>query len=214
MLLKILKSFIPSIFFIIGAKINEKFDNPNVLFLGDDHLFKDSVSGIGCYGEYGCGKSTKWILNNTSAKVISVDTSSEWVEEVKSDNKDNNQRLNIHYVNLGSIGNWGLPIDYSRKENFSTYTDYIWQQKEKPKLVLIDGRFRVCCFLSTLKYAEEGTKIIFDDYVDRPHYHFVEKYLPRNNEDGRQCLFIVPDKSKIDVDELEKDINFFRFVMD
>jgi hypothetical protein len=83
MLLKILKSFIPPIFFIISAKINEKFDNPNVLFLGDDHLFKDSVNDIDCYGEYGCGKSTKWILNNTSERVISVDTSSEWVKEVE-----------------------------------------------------------------------------------------------------------------------------------
>ena len=31
--------------------------------------------------------------------------------------------------------------------------------------VLVDGRFRVCCFLTSLKNAEQGTRIIFDDYV-------------------------------------------------
>ena len=83
-----------------------------------------------------------------------------------------------------------------------------------PKLVLVDGRFRVCCFLTSLKFAKEGTKIIFDDYIDRPYYHFVEKYLPREMECGRQCLFIVPSKSKIDMNELNKDIDSFRNVMD
>ena len=214
MLIKILKSLIPPIFFIIKAKINEKFDDPNVLFEGDDTLFKNSLKKITLYGEYGCGKSTKWVLNNTAAMVVSVDTSSEWVKEVQSDNVDNNHRLEINYVNLGNIGNWGLPIDYSKQDRFSVYTDYIWQQKEKPSVVLIDGRFRVCCFLSSLKFAEEGTKIIFDDYTDRPHYHFVEKYVSREIECGRQCLFVVPEKSKINFDELEEDINLFRYVMD
>ena len=98
--------------------------------------------------------------------------------------------------------------------NFPDYTDYIWKQSEKPTLVLIDGRFRVCCFLTSLKFAEAGTKIIFDDYVNRPYYHFIEKYVSRINECGRQCLFIVPSKIKIDIDSLNKDIDAFRFVMD
>ena len=83
-----------------------------------------------------------------------------------------------------------------------------------PKLVLVDGRFRVCCFLTSLKFAEAGTKIIFDDYVNSPHYHFIEKYVSRINQCGRQCLFIVPTKSKIDMNSLNKDIDAFRFVMD
>ena len=49
-------------------------------------------------------------------------------------------------------------------------------KKKSPKLVIVGGRFRVCYFLTSLKFAEEGTKILFDDYANRPHYHFVEKY--------------------------------------
>ena len=90
----------------------------------------------------------------------------------------------------------------------------MWKQKKTPKLVLVDGRFRVCCFLTSLKFAEEGTKIIFDDYTNRPQYHFVEKYVSRFKECGRQSMFVVPSKANIDMDELEKDIVSFRNVMD
>ena len=80
--------------------------------------------------------------------------------------------------------------------------------------MLIDGRFRVCCFLTSLKFAKEGTKIIFDDYTTRRHYHIVEEHVSRAETCGRQCLFIVPPKSEIDFERLQKDIDAFRNVMD
>ncbi|MDP5086984.1 MAG: hypothetical protein NWQ23_16310 [Yoonia sp.] len=211
---KTLRSFVPPVVFTVYDRFRKKADNPNSLFDGDDSLYKEVVSGVDVYGEYGCGKSTKWMLNNTSAKVIAVDTSEQWIEEVKQDNIANNGRLNINFVNLGRLGGWGRPIDYSMRESFSDYTDYLWRQTDKPNVVLVDGRFRVCCFLTSLKFADEGTQILFDDYTNRPHYHFVEKYCSRIRECGRQCLFIVPSKDDIDFDELEKDIGAFRHVMD
>lgn len=214
MLKKILKSLVPPIFGMIYHKVRNHNETENQLFDGDDALFKDEVKGIYLYGEYGCGNSTKWILKNTSAKIISVDTSGEWVKVVEGDNSKSNERLNIHHSDLGDVGSWGRPKSYIRSENFSDYTDYLWNQPEKPSLVLIDGRFRVCCFLTTLKYAKEGTRILFDDYTNRPHYHFVEKYVQRSKECGRQCLFMVPSKNSIDVKDLEKDIEYFRYVMD
>ena len=45
-------------------------------------------------------------------------------------------------------------------------------------------------------------------------YHFIEKYVSRMNECGRQCLFVVPSKNSINMDKLNKDIDSFRFVMD
>jgi hypothetical protein len=97
---------------------------------------------------------------------------------------------------------------------FNDYTDHLWEHEKTSKLVLVDGRFRVCCFLTTLKFAEEGTKIFFDDYLDRPQYHFIEKYVRRFNVCGRQCMFVVPPKTEIDIFELEKDIIAFRNVFD
>jgi hypothetical protein len=216
---KFFKLIIPPILtrlisYILNYRKRKHIENPNTLFDGDDSLFKNEVKKVDLYGEYGCGKSTKWVLNNTSANVIAVDTSNEWVMAVKNDNLSNNDRLNIHHSNLGVVGGWGRPLSYEEKDSFSDYTDYVWKQNEKPKLVLVDGRFRVCCFLTSLKLAEEGTKIIFDDYTNRLYYHFVEKYVHRVKECGRQCLFIVPSKTQIDIDELDRDIASFRNVME
>lgn len=205
--------FPPIILRIFFFLTKYKLRNPNCLFEGDDALFKEEIKNVDVYGEYGCGKSTKWVLNNTSAYIISVDTSSEWVAAVKND-IENSIRLDIHHTDLGNTVGYGYPVSYKKKKYFSDYTDYIWKTNKKPKLILIDGRFRVCCFLTCLKYADVGTKIIFDDYTDRPHYHFVEKYAQRVKEFRRQCLFVIPSKSKIDLVELEKDIDSFRNVMD
>ena len=209
---KIIKLLLPPIIPYLYSTIFTKINNS--LFDGDDLLFKKLVEEINIYGEYGCGLSTKWMLKNTSSKVISVDSSREWVEKVKTKKNLYKSRLIIKHIDLGRVGSYGKPLSYIKSHNFQNYTDFIWEQTVKPKLVLIDGRFRVCCFLTSLKLADAGTKIIFDDYVNRPHYHFVEKYVSRMNECGRQCLFVVPSKSSIDMDSLNKDIDFFRFVMD
>ena len=212
----ILPPFLTRILYLLinYRKIKHHY-HPDTLFDDNDSLFKEEVKKVDLYGEYGCGKSTKWVLNNTSANVIAVDSSIEWVNYVLTSNSNNSSdRLNIHYVNLGFVGNGGRPINYEAIGNFSEYTDYIWNQKKTPKLVLIDGRFRVCCFLTSLKFAKEGTKILFDDYINRPYYHFVEKYVARSKEYGRQCMFVVPSKAEIDMAELDKDIISFRNVMD
>jgi len=211
---ELLKKFIPPILISLYRRLRFPDKNPNILFDGDDTLFKELTRSAQTYGEYGCGKSTKWVVNNTSAKVIAVDTSEEWVDVVRADNSEDTDRLNIQHVDLGDLGAWGRPIDYGKRASFSDYTDHLWNQDTKPDVVLVDGRFRVCCFLTSLKFAAEGTQILFDDYTNRPHYHVVEKYAARERECGRQCLFVVPEKSKLDFDELEKDITAFRHVMD
>ena len=107
-----------------------------------------------------------------------------------------------------------MPLNYERENFFNSYTDWIWQQKYKPTVVLIDGRFRVCCFLTTLINSNSGTKIIFDDYNDRDHYHYVEKYIKPTKKNNRQSLFIVPGKDQLDIDKIKKSINNFRYVFD
>lgn len=208
-----LLSFLSSISNHSLHQIIIRSSHPSVLFSRNDALFKRVLKNVKIYGEYGCGKSTLWVLQNTTAQVISVDTSTYWINEVSKDNVKNNARLMIKYVDLGDVGDYGYPIDYSESDFFNLYTDFLWHQDEKPSVVLIDGRFRVCCFLTSLKFADEGTHIIFDDYMNRPEYHIVEKYVERAEHCGRLCLFIVPSPQEINLDSLEKDINNFRYVM-
>ena len=201
---KFFKSLIPPAFIWIYRKARKPVVNPDVLFDGEDTLFKRLLPETKCYAEYGCGASTKWVLNNTLAHVVAVDTSPQWVADVLAENGENNSRLTIRHIDLGEVGDWGFPVGYGR-EYFKDYTDWPWSQAKKPDVVLIDGRFRVCCFLTSLKNADEGTKIIFDDYGNRPAYHFIEKYLDPVEACGRQYL---------DLEELERDIADFRHVMD
>jgi len=212
MFFKVLEALVPPIFIIAVKRVRSCFSDE--LFDGDDALFQNEVKKVDVYGEYGSGKSTKWVLDNTDADVISVDTSGDWVRSVKTANEKHSIRLNIHFSNVGDVGKWGYPLSYEQAGTFYDYTDHLWKQEKTPQLVLVDGRFRVCCFLTTLKFAEKGTKIFFDDYLDRPQYHFVEKYVRRFKACGRQCMFVVPPKTEIDMAELEKDINAFRYVLD
>lgn len=186
----------------------------NRLFDGNDQVFKEQVRKASVLGEYGCGASTRWVIQNTQLNVISVDTSDGWVEHVKKQVNDQTGRLNLTHIDLGPLGDWGTPLSFERREHFSTYTDFMWQQSIKPDLVLIDGRFRVCCFLTSLKYADEGTPIIFDDYAKRPRYHVVESYVKPTSFCGRQALFIVPPKDQLAHMDLEGDIKAFRHVME
>lgn len=189
------------------------FSETGILFSRDDKLFKDIVTKAKIYGEYGVGDSTVWVINNSAAVVLSVDSDKQWIEKVKSRCTDLS-RLDHVTVDLGKITNWGRPQDYSKRENFQKYTNSIWEREKKPDVVLVDGRFRVCCFLTSLLYAEEGTFIIFDDYKERPHYHIVEEFIKPHSHFGRQCIFVVPKKTKIEIDNINDCISKFRYVMD
>jgi len=73
-----------------------------------------------------------------------------------------------------------------------------------PDLILVDGRFRVACFLASLLRGTPGTPILFDDYVGREErYAHVERYVKPSQPLGRTMLFEVPDgldKGKIAMD--------------
>ncbi len=163
------------------------------LFDGDDGLFKRAVVDCRVYAEYGCGKSTIWMARNTQAEILSIDTSAEWVDKVRALTADARSLPGLAMIDLGDIGDWGWPLTYARREYFARYAHFPWLNAEvRPDVVLIDGRFRVACFLASLLHARAGTQILFDDYVGRPQYHVVEEFCRPTERCGRQALFIVP----------------------
>ena len=130
-------------------------------------------------------------MSNTKAKTIAVDTDQQWIDQVRSNNT-NSSKLKAYFVDLGEVSTWGRPISYSKRDNFIIYISKIWKGKEKPELILIDGRFRVSCFLYSLLNALPNSFILFDDYINRPWYHIVEEILCLHNTCGRQGVFKVP----------------------
>ena len=80
----------------------------------------------------------------------------------------------------------------SRLNNFIDYVSGVWNFKSQADVILIDGRFRVACFLYSLIHSKKDSIIIFDDYFDRPWYHIVEEVVCLNDKCGRQAFFKVP----------------------
>jgi len=212
-LYRLFRAILPPIIFRPIVNFFDK--NKAQLFDGADNavLFKKLIATCDIYAEYGCGLSTQYVLDNSAIPVESIDSSNEWVEIVKTRSK-NSKRLHIHYANVGVVGDWGRPISYQKRSNFQEYTDWIWEQNITPDTVLIDGRFRVACFLTCLLKAPKGTKIIFDDYTNRPEYHLVEEFLPVRETCGRQALFIIDTSIEAQDIEISNLLEKFRYVMD
>lgn len=194
-------------------KGSAKEDAPDVLFDGDDALFKRTVGTDAIYAEYGCGASTMWVAKYRGCRIYSVDSSAEWIGKVGQACAASGG-LTLHLADLGPVGEWGRPVSYDRSDNFADYTDWIWTRDEKPTVVLVDGRFRVCCFLTSLLKGAPGTRILFDDYMDRPPFHYVERYLKPVETCGRQALFVIPEPGRLDIDGIARSIEKFRFVID
>lgn len=181
---------------------------PN-LFDNEPNFLLSEIGNCEHYGEYGTGASTQYVLRSTNAAVTCVDSDEAWLKAATKGDYNPN-RLRAKHVDIGPTIAWGVPIGAAKITSFKEYTDWLWVQESKPDLVLIDGRFRVCCFLTTLHHAEPGCRIIFDDYNNRPQYHFVEKFLKPHDKVGRQALFEVPAPHKLDKEALLLSIDAFR----
>lgn len=194
----------------VGLIKDEKPEDPDALFDGDDVLFKEAIGTAQVYGEYGVGASTIWVARHSNIPMISVDSSNEWLTQVRQEIPESNWIMK--HVDLGPLANWGFPKTHSRRENYRCYPTALWQSERVPDLVLVDGRFRVTCFLTCLLEARPGTKIIFDDYMNRPKYHLVEEFCEASKTSVRQALFVVPET--LDRPNIEKTRDDFAMVTD
>ena len=188
----------------------KKLKDEKYLFDGDDFLFKTYLKKCNIYFEYGVGDSTIWALKNTKSRIISVDTDKKWIDKI--DTYKNKKRIDINWINLGEIENWGRPKNYRYRKHFIDYISNVWTYNLKADVILIDGRFRVACFLYSLINAKEGSIIIFDDYTDRAHYHVVEEVIEVYENCGRQAIFKAP--KVLNKQLAEELLNNFTYVFD
>ena len=81
----------------------------------------------------------------------------------------------------------------ARRNRWKRYALAPWHNDTSflPDLVLIDGRFRVACALTTIKYLTNKVdfEILVDDYGDRPEYREIEKYVQLTSMQGRMAVF-------------------------
>jgi len=150
------------------------------------------------YLEYGAGGTTALAARMNVENIISIETSAEWASstELKIAPLPSNSNLHLSWVDVGPTREWGYPATENAWKRFWKYPHRPWEISRrynlKPDLILIDGRFRIASFLTSLIYVEHGATILFDDYADRPHYHRIERILKPTELVGRMAIFNTP----------------------
>jgi hypothetical protein len=167
-------------------------------------LWAEIAGYTNCYLEYGAGKSTIFIAKYLAPKkIVAIDSSLPWLNKILSTlvEEGKSASTSLLHADVGEVGDWGVPKSDSHFRTHYLYFSLPWQfcrqQGLNPTCILIDGRFRVACFLFSLLAADVGTRILFDDYTDRPEYHVVSQFLKPIRVAGRMALFEVTEARDI-----------------
>lgn len=147
------------------------------------------------YLEFGSGESTKLALHSSSIeRVDSVESSQHFVEDYFEDDEliwraiDSN-RLNFHYVDIGPTKDWGIPIDKTKKYLWPNYSLSIFRRKRDYDLVLIDGRFRVACALSSMLSIPSKCDYLIHDFPVLPELFVLLNFLEIKERAGTLVAF-------------------------
>ena len=166
--------------------------------------FSRAVGAARCYLEYGSGGSTVTAVLTGVPDLITVESDRLWLDAVRERVADRlvAGRHHLQYIDIGPTMLHGYPASESPWRRFGQYPLAPWKLARarglSPDVVLIDGRFRVACFLATVIHAAPGTRVFFDDYTERPSYHRVTAFLEPRRHVARLAEFVVPEDRPIE----------------
>lgn len=168
-------------------------------------LFAQCLGDANHYFEFGSGGSTVWAVAN-GLTVYGVESDSKWVEALKA---CLGSECLVNVIDIGPTGSWGYPIEIeNHHQKFPSYSRSIFEHDIPFDLVLVDGRFRVSCALSTIEYAmkrntlRESLRIFIHDFWNRDEYHVVLRFLDTIDRVGTAGVFRLKDN--IDIDDLHE----------
>ncbi len=162
-------------------------------------LLRASYKGAGVILEYGSGGSTLIAAESATTAVIAVESDQAWGQKMQEWFLAHPAPVSVHlhYSNIGPTGKWGFPKDRSRVRHWSSYATSVWDRPEfaHPDVVLVDGRFRLACMLTTLLRITRPVLLLCDDYLTRPAYHRFEKLAGPPMLTGRMAAFSLTPQS-------------------
>jgi len=159
----------------------------------EDALVREAYRAARVILEYGSGGST-WFGSGLPGKLIfSVESDRDWALDMQQriDAADLPSPAILHHVDIGPTGAWGRPLDDRAWDRFHRYPAAIWDAPffRHPDLILIDGRFRPACLAHACLRIARPVRVLFDDYVTRPAYHRVERFVEPVARAGRMAEF-------------------------
>jgi hypothetical protein len=100
-------------------------------------------------------------------------------------------QVHMHLSNIGAVGKWGHPKTHDKWRQFHRYPAAVWDLDdfETPDVVLIDGRFRAACLVTTMLRTEKPVTVLFDDFCDRQRYKIVERWVQPVEVRARMAKF-------------------------
>ncbi|MEZ5797141.1 MAG: hypothetical protein R3D63_06470 [Paracoccaceae bacterium] len=145
--------------------------------------------------EYGSGGSTV-MAAEAGAEVWAVESDPDWAAMMQAFLAETPTpgRAHIAHIDIGPTRDWGHPRDESRIRHWPDYALKIWETAgfRHPDVVLVDGRFRLGCFLTVAYRITRPVTLFFDDYTGRPAYHRAERLQPPTGVTGRMARFDLP----------------------
>lgn len=152
----------------------------------------DCYSRASCVLEYGSGGSS-FVALEKGAQLITVESDASWAARIREALTASFPAANclVHHVDIGRTGAWGRPSTYEGFRNYHAYPSAVWDLDDfvQPDVVLIDGRFRPACFVTVALRTTRPITVLFDDYIDRPDYHWVEDLSKPVEMVGRMAVF-------------------------
>ena len=162
---------------------------------GELALLQSCLNSAVHYLEFGAGASTIHASNVPSIRHIdSVDSSGQYIDEHLRPNPAISSalsagRLAFHVIDIGATSKWGYPVDKSKRHQWENYSSGVFLRPSHHDLVLVDGRFRVACTLSSILNTPDDCRILIHDFRDRPQYHIVARYLEPVDRVDTMVLF-------------------------
>lgn len=130
--------------------------------------------------------------------VTSIESDKNWLAYLKSWNliqhNLNTKRLCFNHVDIGKVGDWGVPLELDKRESFPNYSLDIFKQRNDFSIVFIDGRFRIACILASIMHCKPNTRIFVHDFNNRPQYHKVLTFLDFIDTCDTLAEFKIKDK--------------------
>ena len=152
----------------------------------DIKLFYKYLDKATHYFEFGSGGSTyQSSLRDNIKSITSIESDREWFTFI--DNKKIS-KLNLIYNDLeAETDNYGYPGSDCSQQKMINYSSQILYVKQKPDLILVDGRFRVACALKS--FYIDDCFIALDDFLDRPDYHILLEFFDIVNKSNEGDIY-------------------------
>ncbi|MGE0232967.1 MAG: hypothetical protein AB7O39_00900 [Flavobacteriaceae bacterium] len=157
----------------------------------ETELFVRFLSMSDDYFEFGMGGSTVLAAGLVKRSIRSVDSDMAWMDRTRKAIGEARPQVELIHVDIGPTRDWGHPAGRGHEARFPDYSRSIRRRDtRKVDFCLVDGRFRVACFLTALAWLDRDAILAVHDYRSRPEYHVVERFARPIAEAEDMTMFV------------------------